>query len=735
MADDKLLQAALNAARTGNLETAAGLFAQLVNEDPASEQGWLGLGLCISDKEKRDYCFRRVLSINPNNTQAKQALELLEVSFPAAFSANLQPPSSQFANPPTEDNKPAPAVSPFSSMEGLDAEPGESVFQSSQDQPVEKKNRLSPETPVTLALEMGSEPETSQLLEPAPTKKKKVKPLMLIAGLVIIFLLVCLAGAAYLFISGTVAQWLPLAPAPTWTVAQFPTQTDTLTPTITPTATLTATPAAPTPTSPPTPGPTLVYAPVFSKGACRFTPPNGVVVTCGYVTVPEDRSNLKSKSIQLAIEIFHSTNSTPASDPVVFLQGGPGGEAVQLSTDNYEALVKPFLSERDFVAFDQRGTGISIPALGCDDLEKVYKQDIGGMIPASSRELVYSNAFRSCHGNLTIAGIDLNAYTTEASSDDLKDIISTLGYKQVDLYSASYGTRLALVTLRDHPGIVRSVVLDSVVPIEVKLFNEDPIRYGSALQALFDACSADLNCNSAYPDLKTTFWNLVDQLDANPAKVTMPGSDIGNTGKFDGADLIGVILSFLKSSTLIGSAPGIIYQVKSGDYSIFSRMQSALPYQFQGINLGLYISMMCHEQILATSPQDLQAAMDSSQLDLGRYFRLPFFGDAKALFNSCKLWGAVPPAAGENATVVSSIPALVIDGKFDPVTPPSFGTEVVSNLNHAYSMEFPNLGHTPSASDSSGCAFETILAFFDNPDQQPDMTCLSTLKGVDFIVP
>ena len=734
MENETLLQAALNAAKTGNLEAAASLFAQLVNKDPASEQGWLGLGLCISDKEKRDYCFRRVLAINPNNTQAKQSLELQEVSFPFAFPTTPQPPAFQAANPSAGENQLAPAVSPFSSMEGLDEEPGGSVFQSSQDQPVGKKNSLSPETPVTPAWGIESDPDASQPVEPTPTKKKKVNPLMGIVGLVIVFLLVCLAGAAYLFFSGTAAKWLPLAPAPTWTVAQFPTQTDTPSPTITPAATATATPDAPTPTSPPTPGPTLVYAPFFTEGGCRFLPPSEVVVTCGYVTVPEDRSNLKTKSIRLAVEVFHSTSSTPASDPVVFLQGGPGGEAVQLSTDNYEALVKPFLSVRDFIAFDQRGTGISIPALGCDDLEKVYKQDIAGMIPASSRELVYSNAFRSCHGGLTIAGIDLNAYTTEASSDDLKDIISTLGYKQVDLYGASYGTRLALVTLRDHPGIVRSVVLDSVVPIEVKLFDEDPIRYGSALQALFDACAADLNCNSAYPDLKTTFWNLVAQLDARPAKVTTPGSDITKSGSFDGADLIGVILTFLKSSTLIASAPEIIYQVKSGDYSIFSRMQSALPYQFQGINLGLYISMMCHEQILATNSQDLQAAMDS-QLDIGRYFRLPFFGDAKAIFNSCKLWESVPPDVGENAAVVSAIPALVIEGKYDPVTPPIFGTQVVSNLSHAYSMEFPNLGHTPSASDSSGCAFEAILAFLDNPGQQPDMTCLSALKGVDFVVP
>jgi len=52
---------------------------------------------------------------------------------------------------------------------------------------------------------------------------------------------------------------------------------------------------------------------------------------------------------------------------------------------------------------------------------------------------------------MTLSGIELNSYTTVASSQDLKDIVSALGYKQVDLYGASYGTRLALVTMRDHP--------------------------------------------------------------------------------------------------------------------------------------------------------------------------------------------------------------------------------------------------------------------------------------------
>jgi hypothetical protein len=78
---------------------------------------------------------------------------------------------------------------------------------------------------------------------------------------------------------------------------------------------------------------------------------------------------------------------------------------------------------------------------------------------------------------------------------------------------------------------------------------------------------------------------------------------------------------------------------------------------------------------------------------------------------------------------------LVIEGKYDPATPPIFGKQVATQLSHSYYMEFPNQGHTPTATDTSGCAFGTMLAFFDNPNQKPDMTCLNAIKGVDFVVP
>ena len=127
MSNDALFQAAITAARAGDLDEAAVLFARLVKEEPTSEQGWLGLGFCFTDKKQREYCFQRVLTINPNNIQAKQALGLLENSGPVETPTNLRQPS-QVSATDLEQSLTKPSVSPFFSEYEPAPEPSEPVF-------------------------------------------------------------------------------------------------------------------------------------------------------------------------------------------------------------------------------------------------------------------------------------------------------------------------------------------------------------------------------------------------------------------------------------------------------------------------------------------------------------------------------------------------------------------------------------------------------------------------------
>jgi pimeloyl-ACP methyl ester carboxylesterase len=679
MSEEELLKAGVTAAKAGDKTKAAGLFAQVVKINPSSEAGWFYLAMCCPTAEQREYCLRRTLEINPNNTQARQKLQAMAKPVPPSASPFIYDENE--SSPIVEDrNIPVPAV--------------------------------RAQAPVTNSLVPQNEPAE-------PRKRSNTALIVSLVG--IPFALFCVAAGVYLVFPSQVTQLIaPRSSLPTQTTA----------PLVVVSSSATALP----PTSIPSPLPTVVYIPRYEETVCDFESPPDVAVTCGFVIVPEDRTGNPSKTIKLAVAVFHSTNPNPAPDPVVFLQGGPGGQAVKLSADAFDVLVAPFLPDRDYVTFDQRGTGLSQPALKCDELDKVYRQDIYGTIAADTRELVYKNAFLSCSGLLSVSGIELNAYTTVESAADLKDILGLLGYQQANLYGASYGTRLALVTMRNHPQVVKSAILDSVVPVEANVFSKYPDSVDSALTQLFVSCAIDPVCNAAYPNLETVFWETVAELDANPVQVTTSAYPMGTvTETVDGSYLMSVILGSIKDSYFIETAPQTIYRVKGKDYSTLLAVQYSLPYAFDGIDAGLYISMMCHEHALAATQEELQNSAD--RLGVQEHIWRPYYGEVDDLTQACKSWGSVGPYLGENDAVVSDIPSLVIEGAFDPATPPFFGHQVAEKLPKSFYVEFPNQGHVPTGSDSTGCAMHMAVEFLKNPTVDPDRSCLLALPKTEFIVP
>ncbi len=711
MSEEDTLRAGISVLKSGERAQAAALFAQVVKSNPSSEQGWYYLGISCVASDQREYCFKRVLALNPKNLDAQKQLAI------------LSKPESD--SPPSWASQPPPVYQPINTLQPVSSakEEKSSSFVYENDEASLAFESKASAPPVEQSLRESAKPENPP--RKRQNKKKNSNMALALTLLGVPLLIACGVGIAYLFLSGRMAQWTsPVGPVSIPIADQTPTPLAVASPTFT---------LAP-PTLIPSPAPTVAYTPVFENSPCTFEIPYDADVSCGFLTVPEDRTGDPSHTIKLAVAVFHSSNKNSNAVPVMFLQGGPGAEAVQLSADAYEYLVAPFLPERDFIVFDQRGTGLSEPALKCDELSKVYAQDIHGMIPASTREIVYSNAFLSCNGLMFAQGIQLNAYTTVESAADLKDVLHALGYQKVNLYGASYGTRLALVVMREYPEIVQTAILDSVVPVDTNLFLRYPDAVNSALRALFDTCSADPECNTAYPNLETVFWELVSELDANPVTVTTSTYPIGTiTETVNGSTLISVVLGSVKSSSLIYTAPQTIYRIRGGDYSTLIAAQYSMPFAFEDINPGLYISMMCHEHIMSTTLDELQSiSMGQSMKD---YAWLPFYGDANDLFKTCKSWGSLGPAYGENDAVSSDIPALVIAGKYDPATPPIYAQQVASQLSNSYYFEFPNQGHVPTGADISGCAMDTVLAFLDTPLVEPSRDCLNRLDQVDFLLP
>jgi len=700
MTKEENLQAGIAAAKVGDMARASALFAQVVKEDPYSEQGWFLLGSCCSSLDQRKYCFRRVLTLNPNHIQAKQQLERI------AKPTSASPPASYTTPPPRAESSKAQKTAPPFSFPPV-AREGEQFLAEEATPP-----------------SASNVPVITQKEKRKPARRKISNKALILALVITPTLIVCCFGTAYLILSGQLSQML--SPGSNIQAPTFPAQWGT----DTPAPALTLGP----PTMLPTPRPTVAYTPFFEESPCSFEVYAYVDARCGYVTVPEDRTGDPSHTIRLAVAVYRSFSDSPEPDPVVFLQGGPGAEAVQLSADAYSALVEPFLAKRDFIVFDQRGTGLSDPSLQCEELTKTYSQDIHGLIDDTTRELVYSTSFYSCQGLMSAQGINLNAYTTVESAADVKDILNLLGYQKANLYGASYGTRLAQVVMREYPEIVRSVILDSVVPVDTSLFSNYPNAIQSGLRTLFINCAIDLQCSAAYPNLETAFWDLVNELDANPVTVTTSSYPSGTlTETVTGTTVMNVILGSIKNSHFISTAPQSIYRFKSGDFSTLILEQSGLPFMFEGISPGLFITMMCHEHVLTTTPEEVQNA--ANRQIIKEFAWLPFYGDTDNVFKTCKKWGSNGPAYGENDPTISDIPSLVITGAYDPTTPPMYAKQIAGHLSRSYYFEFPHEGHTPTASDSSGCAMQIVDQFLNDPSTEPDRTCLNESKPVNFVVP
>lgn len=252
-----------------------------------------------------------------------------------------------------------------------------------------------------------------------------------------------------------------------------------------------------------------------SIGACPRPLPvgeiDGVTVLCGTVNVPEDHASPGGKRIDLSFSILKSASAFPEADPVVYLQGGPGGSALS-QIPLIERAFKPWRTRRDIVMFDQRAAGISGASVNCFNALASGEYDIASTNkPEHSDVVLAQSLIEKCVAELKDKGIDLGKYNTTQNAYDVNAVVNALGYGSYNLYGISYGTKLALEVMRVKPEGIRSVIIDGVAPSWVHLYNSFAFKTDEAIQTVVDQCAADPVCNAAYPDLGKVFIDVLDK--------------------------------------------------------------------------------------------------------------------------------------------------------------------------------------------------------------------------------
>jgi pimeloyl-ACP methyl ester carboxylesterase len=353
------------------------------------------------------------------------------------------------------------------------------------------------------------------------------------------------------------------------------------------------------------------------------------------VRVFANRAAHAGRQIDLHVVILYATGAPVASDPIVWLTGGPG-----LAATNDEALVAKIFAKlrvhHDIVLVDQRGTGHSAP-LDCPIYHRAELQPyFDTMWPVDK--------IRQCRQRLS-AHADLTQYTTANAMDDLADVLTALGYAKADIVGASYGTQAAFAFMRRHPDRIRKVVMNGVVPPDQVLFSMTPV----------DADPVVDSARKLLP-VKVSLWNWRH---LRHDTVTITRADFEERV---------FMLRYVPSRGRRMVAT--LRQALAGDWHPFAELALAESYwRHSGRSIGMQLSVLCTENVARQSPL------------------------TQALLAACAEWPRGVIAPEDTTRVVSSLPVLLISGGLDPATPPAMADSAALGLPNSTKFVDSTAGH------------------------------------------
>ena len=470
--------------------------------------------------------------------------------------------------------------------------------------------------------------------------------------------------------------------------------------------------------------------PRLEPAPCMWQLPTGQIegqtVRCGFVVVLEQHRKPDGPTIRLPVAVFKSTAANPVPDPIIYLQGGPGGAVGDFITGFLDGKIDTYTANRDLIVFDQRGVGLAQPTLDCPEVQTQDLADVATLTSPDDRTTHEIASIATCRDRLTKQGITLGAYTSAEGAADVNDIRAALGYQKLNLFGISYGTRLGLTIMRDFPAIVRSAVLDSSVPLQANLIEDDGINFDRSFKALFTSCTADVTCNAKYPTFQADYATDVAQLNAQPISTSAKDTKSGATVPVvvDGYELTFLVSQMLYDSTATRYIAPLVEQVKAGQTSILNLVLNAYGPTGPDINIGAYFSVMCGEEV----PFNNRDRAAANARGLVPELRQTFLNDVREHFEVCAQWPTLPINPAETQPVRSDVPALVLSSDNDPATPPDYGKQTAQTLSHGYLITFPGIGHSVLA-NGGDCGLSLILAFIADPSKQPATDCVGQSGG------
>lgn len=440
-------------------------------------------------------------------------------------------------------------------------------------------------------------------------------------------------------------------------------------------------------------------------------------VRCGFYEVFEDRAAKSGRKIKLKIVVYPATGADKAADPLFYIPGGPGSSATEDAPYVAREMAQIRI-RRDLVFLDQRGTGGS-NGLDCKLFDPSSLQ--------SYLEFFFPlGDVRKCREQLE-ARANLKLYTTPIAMDDLDEVRAALGYQQINLSGGSYGTRATQVYVKRYPERARAIVLQGVSPTNQSMPRDFPGHTERAIDGVIDECLSDAACRAAFPDLKAEVKAVSARLVKGPVEVDVKNPQTGQTTRIKlSRDLAAEAVRYmLYQSGAASRLPLFIHMAAKDNFVPLA--EAALFYRQQivatGSN-GMYLSVTCAEDL----PWIKKGEGERNGVNT-------FLGDYRLRQQraACELWPRAELGRDYAEPTRAKVPALILTGEWDPVTPPAYGDIAARHLPNSLHIVVPHGGHGFGGLEGLDCIQKLVAEFVNQGSTKGlDTSCVKSIRRRGF---
>ena len=344
----------------------------------------------------------------------------------------------------------------------------------------------------------------------------------------------------------------------------------------------------------------------------------------------------------------------------------------------------------DVVMFDQRGTGM------CKRLPNTTASWNTGADHPATREVAAEairTKLRESLAEWREEGVDLDAYNTEESADDLAALADVLQTEKLRIVGISYGTHLGLCLMRRHPSLVGRAVLAGVEgPDQTLKLPGDQQRL---LEQIDIWIKQDEQARETYPDFLGTMQRVIGRLEKEPAQVKVGATEMIITD----FDVKRLAAASLRGPASFKRLPKVFAAMDQGDFSLVAfQIRVMRNSRLSAMPIAMDSASWASKSRLATINREARETL------LGDVINFPINVIRSEL-------GIRDLGPSFRADVVSDIPVLAISGTADGRTPTNNALEVLKNLPNGRHLVIEGAGHSDPLFLSSPRILEVMMDF------------------------